>query len=309
MRPATLLVFLFSLLLSSISSSPAALGHRYAPVLEEAGCPVVFDLVPFTDGDDPGRGILPEPCPILCQFEGNSSGLSYNCAMQTLNNLIRPFFIEIGHPALEETLTLLVAPHPTYGNNRLVISAPGLPPFIIAAEPCSTILNIYTSNGAPLEVSIEFDLTELYMIVYLSPGTTFTTRLKNCFRFPDNAPIEHNVSLRSSPQSPTTAFPAVKTRNARYHLPWQFTDALPDGAFRYSNPVREEMTLYFDEPLNELSEVMILSLHGGLIARHPAPAGTEILTVPLSQLASGVYALRVQGRNGETHETHIFIKL
>lgn len=272
---------------------------------------MVFDLVPFAGNEEPERGMQPPQCPPRCQFIGDSTGETFYCAMPTSNNLIRPFFIEIGHPEIEATFTLLVSPHPNFGNDRLVLSFQETYPFVLEPIACSYTLKISTSNEVQLEVSIDFEISDLFMYIDLSAGASFTTRLLNCQVIPEENPIVAASSLRALPHS-LTKLTDMETLKASPSLPEHsalIKKAASAGAFRYTNPVTEALTLYFPESLEVFPEVMIYSMQGRLIARHPAPAGVDVLSIPVSQLTPGAYVLRVQRRNGKAPESHIFIKL
>lgn len=310
MRP-TSLRFSSILLLLCILTSSAVYGQTGGP--EEIGCPVVFDLVPFADDDDDGndgqgRGLQLPPCPTLCQFTGPGPGAeTFHCDIPVLNDNVNPFIIEISHPQLEETLTLLVAPHPTYAG-RLLVSFPESTSFVLQPEMCSGNLFIYSSSGIRLEIMINFDLEHMLMTVVLPGGVTFRTRLQNCG--PDEVDPEVVSSLRGFPGTSTeiSASENRKAGHSQRNKPAFDHIAANRGMLNFTNPVAEELVLRFAEALKEDPEIVIFSMQGRLMERRPAPGNTTEFSVPVSHLTPGAYCLRVQYRNGAAPETHIFIK-
>lgn len=310
MRPSTLLVSFFFLFFCSLLSVTITYSQGAAVTTTGVGCPVVFDLIPLTSNGGEGLSMQVLQCPAQCQVADVPGEQNFSCQMPLSYSLIRPYYIEIGHPELETTQILLVEPHPTYGNNRLVISAAPTSPYILEPVMCYSTLEIYTADEGQLEVSIAFDLEVLTMYIHLSHNASIAIRPKKCPPAGPEKEPEGAASLRALPHHLTGPI-GMKQANTGLQKQTEviYEAALSNSSFRYTNPVTESLTIYMPESLMEDAEINIFTIQGQPIAKHQAPAGTYAISVPVSPLPSGMYALRVQYKNGSVPEAHFFIKL
>lgn len=272
----------------------------------DVSLPLVFDLVL-------GKDVSLRPttnCPVWCSFTNeNPEATEFFCSNTELPNV--PFLIAIKSSDPELGTLYFTAdyeekPAPANGYDiylKELYADQNDWTYSISRIQWRNLLTLRPASGPP-NANVRIEFFEYSLGILLPEGFQVTI-----YEFCDSVEGGDGATGRLTSQQnipqiheSLSGHDSDLLNKTQATLPYQKNH----GAFRVTNPVKNELELRFEKPTGEATILELYSMNGTLAARQQLPEGLNTYSLPASDLVPGTYLLRVHQDSGV--ETRLVIK-
>ncbi len=270
--------------------------------------PVVFDLVLNHPGTKPEI-----ECDERCSFLGTALSkiggeVTYECDIyrHSVTGDFLPVWIKV---------ELNVSPNPFPDNyvimyvefqHQVNTSNYHIPVQYYQAQPRPWEFDIDTPNpyimyvstrGATEVARIHFDMGNEQIFINL-PEDYILTVLEAC----ELEELRRNTEVPQIHETLTSA--VANNTDQAIATPQQIENSV--SSFRVTNPVKDELVLFFEKPTEQAAKLELYTASGALVEQHLLPEGVSKHSLPCTQLVAGIYLLRMHTESGV--QTRLIVK-